>query len=132
LTNGKKVTSAEPAFALKGVEVVTTAASDVLHISPYLPLVMHSSDPFHLPVHFKMPYAGALDFIALQLCLYFMTMGCDAHMVLFDLLMYRSLYITCTCDSCPSGYCCIHQTCRLAGKNMHMVCVFSTHTLVRL
>jgi Protein ENHANCED DISEASE RESISTANCE 2, C-terminal len=58
LSNGKKVTSAEPAFALKGVEVVITKKADVLHICPYLPLVMQSSDPFHLPIHFKMPYAG--------------------------------------------------------------------------
>lgn len=58
LVDGKKIPSAEPAFELKGVEIVTTLAADVLHISPYLPLVMHSSDPFVMPVHFKMPYAG--------------------------------------------------------------------------
>jgi hypothetical protein len=58
LTDRKKVPSAEPALSLRAVELCTTAAADVLHISPFLPAVMHSSAAFLMPIHFTLPYAG--------------------------------------------------------------------------
>jgi Protein ENHANCED DISEASE RESISTANCE 2, C-terminal len=58
LTDRKKVPSAEPAFSLLGVELCATAEPDVLHISPYLPVVMHSSATFLTPVHFTLPCLG--------------------------------------------------------------------------
>ena len=55
LQDRKKVPSAEPAFSLLGVELCSTSSPDVLHIAQYLPIVMHSTAAFLMPIHFKMP-----------------------------------------------------------------------------
>lgn len=58
LSDRKKVPSAEPGFDLLGVELCATDAPDVLHISQYLPIVMHSSAAFLMPIHFTLPWGG--------------------------------------------------------------------------
>lgn len=57
LKNKKKQKSAPCAFRLTALEALVTPAA-ATHISPYLPVVTHSSAAFLMPIHFTLPYGG--------------------------------------------------------------------------
>lgn len=57
LKNKQKQKSAPSAFRLTALEALITPKPET-HISPYLPVVTHSSAPFLMPVHFTLPYGG--------------------------------------------------------------------------